>query len=1262
MKKRLSFPIVVLALSVLFSTIMAVGVWATDLGQTDNEVIGKAASEGSEIASALDAYDSLFVGSDGSKTEAGGTLVGLFTAYGDAASYDRVTGCWYNKVNPELNANVFGPNWVVLDSGGLSLDYTAETFDNSTLTDGVTLPNSFADLDDFYVDAVGSYRLVDAEKVVYSPRSSSFRMDLMASFFHSNPSFPKVNLRIYLSNRAWTTFNGMARPNVAYAFDGYGGNNEYIGNGLYLEPNKIYTQTFVKQTTSTDVLVKMTIDGELQSWGCQRNGVSTIIYSEGSLSKEDYAATKASTIGNSNLSAPFSIMNGTPGTLYAVRVYTAPLTEAEVGQNKLADLIAYYRIDLNYYKRLSEAGQDEIHVDLLNIGFTEDVETVKQEIDQKMRKMSRYSYSISDGSATIIGIDGAFLGDIAIPESIDGYPVVAIAKEVFSGCTGITSVAIPANVNVIGEDAFLNCTSIKQVYYRGTESEWNTIVFDNVAASPLAYGATLISNAREFVFFDEGGATVLKRGMASVGTPITAPNVETRLDAQYSLRRVFADFFDGMLLVDDVVFVAKCEKILNQYTYTFLDEDGTVLKQTTVDYGTVIVAPSIDPTKAADVAYTYTFASYGGYTDGMAVTGDATFTAQYDAILNKYTYTFVNEDGTILKQTTAEYGTAIVTPTEKPIKPATVKYSYTFAGFEGYTNGMVVTGDVTFTAKYDATINQYTYVFLDEDGTTVLETATANYGSSIPAPSTPPTKSATAQYTYTFAGYERYTSGMTLTGDITFRATYSSTVNKYTYTFYDEDGITVLKTATVNYGSSILVPSTLPTKPSTVKYSYTFASFAGYTSGMTVTGNIAFTAQYAATVNKYTYTFFDEDGATVLKQFTADYGTVITAPTAPAKQGNAQYSYPFAGFENFSEGMTITGDATFIAKYETVVNQYTYTFYDEDGVTILKQEKVDYGSVIVAPTVEEFRDTVYTYSPYFPRFVEGMAVEKDVSFTLNYIESKNKYAYIFFDEDGSVLKEVIADYGTVIVAPTVLSKANTAQYTYTFVGFEGYAYGMTLTANVTFTAKYTATVNQYTYTFVDEDGTTVLGTATVDYGTVIIAPADPTKADDALYNYSFKEWQGYQGGMKITSDSIFTAVYTTEIKLYGDVDMDGTVNALDVLMIKQHIVAMITLDETALMLADVDMDGTVNALDALVLQQYIVGMDVTIGAPKSESMQKSAPAPRTATEPAAVAEHKATTAPTATLAAPPVASTPSQTVVMLAMPKRYALCAEKFGA
>ena len=74
----------------------------------------------------------------------------------------------------------------------------------------------------------------------------------------------------------------------------------------------------------------------------------------------------------------------------------------------------------------------------------------------------------SIGGSTFAGCTG--LTNITIPDS-----VTSIGDHAFAGCTKLTSITIPDSVTSIGVYAFWNCTNIKDVYYSGTEEQWNQI-------------------------------------------------------------------------------------------------------------------------------------------------------------------------------------------------------------------------------------------------------------------------------------------------------------------------------------------------------------------------------------------------------------------------------------------------------------------------------------------------------------------------------------------------------------------------------------------------------------------------------------------------------------------------------------------------------------------------------------------------------------------------------------------------------------------
>ena len=105
-----------------------------------------------------------------------------------------------------------------------------------------------------------------------------------------------------------------------------------------------------------------------------------------------------------------------------------------------------------------------------------------------------------------------------------------------------------------------------------------------------------------------------------------------------------------------------------------------------------------------------------------------------------------------------------------------------------------------------------------------------------------------------------------------------------------------------------------------------------------VTDNITLYAKWAA--NTYTITF-DTVGGSEIAPITQDYGTVITAPEAPTREG-----YTFIGWDKEIPTTMPTENMTVTAQWE--INQYTITF-DTNGGSEIAPITQDYGTAITVP-------------------------------------------------------------------------------------------------------------------------------------------------------------------------------------------------------------------------------------------------------------------------------------------------------------------------
>ena len=321
------------------------------------------------------------------------------------------------------------------------------------------------------------------------------------------------------------------------------------------------------------------------------------------------------------------------------------------------------------------------------------------------------------------------------------------------------------------------------------------------------------------------------------------------------------------------------------YTVTLHANGGTINNGNVTEY-TYSVGATL-PT-ADDMTYTgYTFKGWYDNENltgspvtaiGGTETGNKEYWAKWE--INQYTITVKPENGKADITITQDYGTPITSPADP------IREGYTFIGWDREIPKTVPAENITVTAQWE--INQYTIAF-DTAGGSEIAPITQDYGTNITAPADPTRKG------YTFKGWDKEIPETMPAENITVKAQWE--INQYTIAFVTNGGSEIAP-ITQDYGTEITAPDN-PTREG-----YTFIGWDRDIPEIMPAENITVTAQWE--INRYTITF-DTAGGSEIAPITQDYGTNITAPADPTREG-----YTFIGWDKAipttmpAENITVT--------------------------------------------------------------------------------------------------------------------------------------------------------------------------------------------------------------------------------------------------------------------------------------------------------------------------------------------------------------------
>ena len=552
----------------------------------------------------------------------------------------------------------------------------------------------------------------------------------------------------------------------------------------------------------------------------------------------------------------------------------------------------------------------------------------------------------------------------------------------------------------------------------------------------------------------------------------------------------------------NVVFEAQYTSLDRLYVVNFIS-DGITISRTDQKYDTEIVAPSINPTRNPTDQYSYDFIGWAvdgevQSFDGAKVSGNVTYTSVFDPVLRTYDVIFMN-GGTEVKKDTIPYGSAIIKPSDDPSKADEGQLKYKFESWNGYKDGMTVTGNVVFNAIFSTTIKT---IVIEEDKSVSIDTNADVVGisedvfsdsnkSSLESFSVSMSEGTLSMDKKAFGSIDKGVTiqinqikGVDLTqkqkdavgdspvyaidiiaddeniktfngGKITvtlpysgdgidgskitvwcisdgklekFKAIYSNGYVTFETPHLSEYSIVVEYTVSfqgladykVVSGSEIQIPDYVPEKDPDEEYTYVFSHWKDQngtilTPGTVIGSDLTFTPVFSYTPRLYDITWKVDDSIYLVQKLT--YGSSISVPATPSKVASVQYSYSFKGWTGYSNSDVVNGPKTYNAVFDSILNCYSITWMNGEQVFSYSDDKA-YGTEISSPEGVPVKSSDSKYSYTFSGwsgFVTGKTVIGDMVFEASYTQVPMEYDVSFTVVGGpeSVAKpsDVKASYG-----------------------------------------------------------------------------------------------------------------------------------------------------------------------------------------------------------------------------------------------------------
>ncbi len=225
----------------------------------------------------------------------------------------------------------------------------------------------------------------------------------------------------------------------------------------------------------------------------------------------------------------------------------------------------------------------------------------------------------------------------------------------------------------------------------------------------------------------------------------------------------------------------------------------------------------------------------------------------------------------------------------------------------------------------------------------------------------------------------------------------------------------------------------------------------------------------------------------------------------------------------------------------SILNLMTVTFYDMDGVTVLDEQTLEYGSEVIyrGPSTDRAPDERYVYT--FLGWIEANGTSADLgrltrnlSLYANY-QLKERTYRVTWKVDGYEPLYTYHRWGEIPTYPNELTKDATERYVYEFSGWSPAP--AAVSGEAVYSGSFVAKPRKYSITW-NVDG--VLTQESYEYGSVPYYKSETPQREADTYRYTFSGWLGENNAVptSVTRDEVYTATFRKTALATG---LDGTV-------------------------------------------------------------------------------------------------------------------------